>query len=66
MPKSSVDPVAQLAEIQGPVRHAWWSFWSAVEGAAFRLSFRWGGRCSLARVVGEIAAWLRQLERLTR
>lgn len=58
MPKSNVDPVAQLAQIQGPVRHAWWLFWNRLVSVAYTV----GMPSWLVNAVGSIA----RLERLTR
>lgn len=58
MPKSSADPVAQLAQIQGPARHAWWVFWTRQVSAAHSAGMPpW-----VVNAVGSIA----RLERLTR
>ena len=55
---SEVDPVAQLAQIQGPSRHSWWLFWSRMSGVVY--SF--GMPAWVVNAVGSIA----RLERLTR
>lgn len=60
------DPVSDLAAIQGPVRHAWWSFWVSVQGGAFRLARHFGGSWSVPWVIGQVASWASRLERLTR
>lgn len=58
MPKSNVDPVAHLARIQGPVRHAWWLFWNRQVSAAYSSGMPpWA-----VNLLGSVA----RLERLTR
>lgn len=60
------DPVFELAVIQGPVRHVWWSFWVGVGGRCLRYAIDHGGPWSFPWVVGNLASSIARLERWTR
>jgi hypothetical protein len=59
MQNASVDPVARLALIQGPVRHVWWSFWTGLGVRLLSLRVMRSGYFPLFVLLGSVAVLLR-------